>query len=330
MKYRLRESRKARLQLPPDICRPSRLGTFLFITYSVTLFVMPAAVCRSIAGSDLPLLIRALCVLPLLLLAQQGLHLLGWVGHEGMHLSLTRNRYMSAFLGIFFSSMVINFMEMGFAISHWNHHRYTNQPLDPDCALFARYQGFWGRLFLARFASNRQSLLATLRMAAGKPLEGNSPFPFSAVAIQRLAAFNLLCSVFWLSVYVAIAVYDPLSGLVSVALPHVLGLLYTGLRPYVEHAGTDTGKFTNARTRTAPFFSALYFFNNYHLEHHLYPAVPCYRLATVHRWLEEGGYLAAHRVHVESGVFAAYAHASASSSYPVGTPSADPPLDLWV
>src|SRR5262245_12399463 len=217
MKYRLSESRSARLHLPPEIYRPSRLGAFIFITYSVALFVIPAALCRLFAGSNLPLLVRALWLLPVLLLAQQGLHLLGWVGHEGMHLSLTRNRYISASLGIFFSSMVISFLEMGFAISHWNHHRYTNQPLDPDCALFARYQGFWRRLFLARFASNRQCLLATLRMAAGKPLERNTPFPFSAVAIQRLAAFNLLCSVFWLSVYVAIAVYDPLSGLVSVA-----------------------------------------------------------------------------------------------------------------
>ena len=47
------------------------------------------------------------------------------------------------------------------------------------------------------------------------------------------------------------------------------------------------------------------------------------------RDLTEGGYLAAHRVHIESRVFAAYAHASASSRYPTGLPSDDPPLDLW-
>src|SRR5262245_56980980 len=180
MKYRLSESRSARLHLPPEIYRPSRLGAFIFIAYSVALFVIPAALCRLFAGSDLSLPVRALCLLPVLLLAQQGLHLLGWVGHEGMHLSLTRNRYISAVLGIFFSSMVINFMEMGFAIGHWNHNRYTNQPLDPDCALFARHRGFWRRLFLARFASNRAYLRATLQMAAGKPLDHDYSFPFSA------------------------------------------------------------------------------------------------------------------------------------------------------
>jgi beta-carotene hydroxylase len=319
----------ARPRLPAEIYRPSPLGAFVFVAYSVTLFVMPAALCRLVAGLDLPLLFRALWLLPLLFLAQQGLHLLGWVGHEGMHLSLSHNRYVSAILGIFFSSMVISFMEMGFAIDHWNHHRYTNQSLDPDCRLFAPYQGFWRRLFLARFASNRHHHLVTLRMAAGKPLEQDYPFPFSTATVRGLAVFNLGCSILWLSAYMAIALYDPLAGLVSIALPHGLSLLYTGLRPYVEHAGTETEMFANARTRTAPFFTALYFFNNYHLEHHLYPSVPCYRLAMVHRWLEEGGYFAAHRVHIESGVLAAYAHARANSRYPAGSPSKDPPVDLW-
>jgi beta-carotene hydroxylase len=318
-----------RPKLSPEIYRPSRVGAFVFITYSLALFVIPAALSRLIAGSDLPMVVRALGLLPLLLLAQQGLHLLGWVGHEGMHLSLTRNRYVSAILGIFFSSMVINFMEMGFAIGHWDHHRYTNQPLDPDCKLFARYQGFWRRLFLARFASNRHYNVATLRMAAGKALEKDYAFPFSAGTIRALAVFNLLCSMLWLSAYIVITLYDPLAGLISIALPHGLGLLYTGLRPYVEHAGTDTEMFANARTRTAPIFTALYFFNNYHLEHHLYPSVPCYRLALVHRRLEEGGYLAPNGAHIESGVLAAYAHAKSKSRYPTGSLSEEPPVDLW-
>jgi len=87
-----------------------------------------------------------------------------------LHLSLARNRYLSAGLGIFFSSMIINFMEMGWAAGHWNHHRYTNQPEDPDCKRFARYQSFWRRLLFARLASNRANLVNTVRMASSKPL----------------------------------------------------------------------------------------------------------------------------------------------------------------
>jgi fatty acid desaturase len=114
-------------RLPPELYRPSWFGAAAFISYSVALFIVPAALSRFIVGNDLPMAIGLIAALPLLLLAQQGLHLLGWVGHEGLHLSLARNRHVSTGLGIFFSSMIINFMEVGWATSHRNHHRYTNQ-----------------------------------------------------------------------------------------------------------------------------------------------------------------------------------------------------------
>jgi beta-carotene hydroxylase len=88
-------------RLPPELYRPSRFGAAAFISYSVALFIVPAALSRFIVGTDLPMAIRLIAALPLLLLAQQGLHLLGWVGHKGLHLSLARNRYVSARLGIF-------------------------------------------------------------------------------------------------------------------------------------------------------------------------------------------------------------------------------------
>jgi hypothetical protein len=100
-------------QLPPELCRPSRFGAAAFIGYAVALLVVPAALARLVAGTDIPVAVSVIASVPLWLLAQQGLHLLGLVGHEGLHLSLARNRYLSAGLGIFFSSMIINFMEMG-------------------------------------------------------------------------------------------------------------------------------------------------------------------------------------------------------------------------
>jgi beta-carotene hydroxylase len=131
------------------------------------------------------------------------------VGHEGLHLSLARNRYLSAGLGIFFSSMIINFMEMGWAAGHWNHHRYTNQPEDPDCKLFARYQSFWRRLLFARLASNRANLVNTVRMASSKPLGYAYHLPFVPGAIRMLARFNIACSLSWFSVYVAMPASTP-------------------------------------------------------------------------------------------------------------------------
>ena len=164
---------------------------------------------------------------------------------------------------------------------------YQPSLADPDCKLFARYQSFWRRLLFARLASNRVNLANTVRMALGKPLGYAYNLPFPPGAIRMLAGFNIACSLCGFRYTLAIACFDPLTGLVCHR--HTLtswGSLYTGLRPYVEHAGTGAGPFRDARTRTSPFFSILYFFNNYHLEHHLYPWVPCYRLPAVHRYLE--------------------------------------------
>jgi beta-carotene hydroxylase len=124
------------------------------------------------------------------------------------------------------------------------------------------------------------------------------------------------------------ACFDPLTGLVAIGAPHLLGFMYTGLRPYVEHAGTVPGPFRDARTRTSPFFSILYFFNNYHLEHHLYPWVPCYRLPAVHRYLERLGYFRDPDVAIEPGILAAYSHVTAQSRYPGGIRSDVPPAEL--
>ena len=43
------------------------------------------------------------------------------------------------------------------------------------------------------------------------------------------------------------------------------------------------------RTNSSPLLTLLYFGNNFHLEHHLYPGVPCYRLPAVHSHLKSLG-----------------------------------------
>jgi len=61
---------------------------------------------------------------------------------------------------------------------------------------------------------------------------------------------NIFCSLFWIVVYVTITINNPLTGIVSIVLPHIL-VIHTGLRSYIEHAGTKIGAFHNSRTRTS-------------------------------------------------------------------------------
>jgi fatty acid desaturase len=88
------------------------------------------------------------------------------------------------------------------------------------------------------------------------------------------------------------------------------------VRPYIEHAGTGVGLFQDARTYSSPLMTALFAGNNYHLEHHLYPSIPCYRLPALHRHLEAAGYYAAAPVAVEPTLRGALAHIRARWRYP--------------
>lgn len=91
-----------------------------------------------------------------------------------------------------------------------------------------------------------------------------------------------------------------------------LGIIAHALGLFVVPAAL--ARLTQARTRTSPFFTALFLGTNYHLEHHLYPSVPCYRLPRVHRILQEQGLLS--EAHVETTIRGAYRHATAMSQYP--------------
>ncbi|QRN94336.1 fatty acid desaturase [Archangium violaceum] len=303
-------------RLPRELYTPSLVGGASFIGYAVGLFVVPAWLAVELVSSPVALALRIPGVLALLLVAQQGVHLLGWVGHEGFHFNLHRNRYVSALLGIFFSSMVLSFFQVGVGPTHWVHHRYTNRPEDPDWRIFSRYQTLGRRLLLGRAQANRVFLRNLLKVALGRELDFPHVVPFRPAELRALAWVNIACSLLWLSVYVAITVRSPLAGLVGILLPHVLGFFFSGPRPYVEHAGTGVGQGRDARTCSSKFMTVLFMGNNFHLEHHLYPAIPCYRLPSVHRYLTEQGFFEREGIPIETTVRGAYAHASGRSRYP--------------
>jgi fatty acid desaturase len=106
---------------------------------------------------------------------------------------------------------------------------------------------------------------------------------------------------------------------VGVGAPHVLGILLSGTRPYLEHADTGLGTFQQARSYCSPIMTALFAGNNFHLEHHLYPSVPCFRLPAVHRWLRDAGVFEGPGVAVEPGFFSALGFTRAAARYPEGS-----------
>ncbi len=296
--------------LPAAWYEKSALGTACFIAYATALYLGCALLFAwVVSSSGWPLAVRVVAGLPLALLSGQGLHLLGWAGHDGFHFNLHRNRKVSATLGLITASAIAGFMQVGLAVSHWNHHRDTNRDGDPDLDLFGPQRTLLSRMFALRARNNRVYLQNTFAAIRGQPLARyKESLPFSREVTRRFALLNVALAAAWLAFYVAVSVTWPALGL-GILTSHLALTVYSGLRPYAEHSGTKSGDFVDARTRSHPVFTVLNFGNNFHLEHHLYPSVPCYRLGKVHRLLKASGVLDRAGSAVEGGILPMLRHA---------------------
>ena len=295
-----------RPSIPAKFYRPSLLGTTIFIVYAVTLFVFPAFLCRILATSNNPLVLKLFLIIPLTIIAGYGVLLVGIIGHEGFHLSLHRNKLVSAILGLFFASAVVTYFDMGAMMRHWSHHRFTNQPSDPDIQILAPLKTWWQRLLFARLLLNFHHFTTTLNTALGRPWPFPYMMPFQLSTVRKLCWLNFIFALLWMSFYVGVTLYDPLTGLFSIVLPMFSLLFVSGCQSYIDHAGLSDDIFHNSWSRTSPLMTILYFGTNYHLEHHLYPGVPCYRLPKIHKLLKENGFYDQVKPSIEPSFFGAY------------------------
>lgn len=297
--------------LPPEWYQPSLLGTTALILYAVAVCVVPGALCRVVATSFDSLPLRIMIMLPLTILTAFGFQLLVFVGHEGAHISLHRNKMVSVLLGLFFASSIVTYFEMGFAVNHWNHHRFTNQASDPDIQAVKHLKKWWQRILFTRPAYHLLYFKTAIGIASGNTWPLPYRMPFSILTARILCWTNFAFSLFWFSLYIGITLYDPLTGLFSIALPMTVTMLIGACQVYIDHAGTSDELFRNAWSRTSLLMTILYFGTNYHLEHHLYPGVPCYRLYKVHKLLKERGIYEQVNANIEPSFFASYRNVAA-------------------
>ena len=225
-------------------------------------------------------------------ISAHGLQRLGMVGHDGTHFNLHPDKFTSALLGMAVAALVPFHVDIGFAVHHADHHRFTNTDRDPDAVLFSQFKSFWSRLFLARMAATCRYISTVFKLATRTwPADTPIHVGLSIDELVRLARLNILASAVVLSVYVGIGIAQPVVGVFGLLLPFLALVMISGLRPYIEHQGTGTDKLHMARTWASPLLDILYGDNNYHLAHHMYPGVPNYRLKAFHQWLQENGSL---------------------------------------
>jgi len=178
---------------------------------------------------------------------------------------------------------------------HLKHHRYAQSEEDPDLPLSKKYPVSKASLRrkLFRDITGQTYLrlrLATLRMKKGETpgIEGSdafqktSPWPY---LITNTIIFAALFSIGYWWLYFALWL-GPLMTWFFVVLR---------LRNITEHAMTtyDNNPLTHARTTYTNIFEKIFFgpyWVNYHVEHHAYMFVPCYRLKALHRDMKQAGH----------------------------------------
>ena len=213
--------------------------------------------------------------------------------HELGHGTVFRTKFLNAFfVRIFAFFGWINF-EM-FEASHARHHRYTlHQPDDLEVTLpmkvlvkdffkqgFVNFPGFWWNLkYISRIACGRLQGDWELALFPESSPERRAPVNWARTVLAGHAVILLFSAYFHLWLLPVVTTFAPLYG----------GWLFF-LCNNTQHIGLqdDVNDFRLCcRTFTVnPFVEFLYWHMNYHTEHHMYAAVPCYKLGQLHRLIE--------------------------------------------
>ncbi len=194
--------------------------------------------------------------------------------HEGMHGVLFRRRRLNRWASVALGGCVL----VGFTayrVMHIRHHRYLGGPRDPD-----DYDNY---------STNPRLVWALhfVRLAAGAYLYVLL-MPFLAARHGRRAERQRVAAEYavLLAAWAAAAAVVPWHVLGwSWLLPLCVVAAMTNVRGFTQHGIADAhDPFLASRSmHPNPVVSFLLLHENLHLEHHLFPEVPSYHLAAVHR-----------------------------------------------
>lgn len=241
-------------------------------------------------------------------------HALFILAHEAAHYRLFRNRALNDALGRLIGMAGAISMPT-YRVIHRLHHNHLYTDEDPDTAIHGGYPRgtayLWKKLGQDAIGWNAWKTFAYFFGApaindetrrAARPLDDTSPQLRRAARADRWFVVG-----FQVGVPIMCAIFGGWRGLAEYALFWLVPMLTVlqpilRLRAICEHgAVTDLASpLTAARTnrtagRAANVLGRWLLFPhhvNFHLEHHLYPAVPHYRLPALHKLLSEKGALA--------------------------------------
>jgi len=216
--------------------------------------------------------------------------------HDAAHRALTRSAKLNDFLGQWLAAKPLGVDMPAYRAYHLKHHAHVQSEKDPDLGLSAPFpitreslrrkivrdltgQTFWKQRkaqFLGALGPKDRPLPHRLRHLAERL------GPFYAINLALLAGLSLLGHwyLYFLLWLLPLATWN---------------MMITRVRNIAEHACVpkDEDPFLNARTTYADPVTRLVlapYWVNYHVEHHMFMWVPCYRLPALHKMLIAKGY----------------------------------------
>jgi fatty acid desaturase len=218
-------------------------------------------------------------------------HALAILMHDGTHYLLFKNRRLNAVISELFLAWPLFISARGYRPSHFAHHRHVNTEKDPD---LLRKQGnaewdfpkTWGAL-LAMLAKDvfglntHQQFLELADLASDQSNSGAGGGRFYAAA--RLLYYGVILAAItyfrWWPMFLLLWVVPILTWLKMIMR----------VRSIAEHLAIENDHaYTRTRTTLPSLLERIFVAPrhvNFHLEHHLYPSVPFFRLPRLHALL---------------------------------------------
>jgi fatty acid desaturase len=208
--------------------------------------------------------------------------------HDAAHGALHANGRVNDWVGEWLCAAPVGARLDSYRAYHLKHHRFTEQPEDPDLPLSAPFPisraSLWRKMVRdltgQTFLKQRAAQLFGGRKAGEVVNASTAHF----LIVNAMLVLALTLAGYWWA-YFAL-------WLVPMAtwLP-----LVTRLRNIAEHACVKAkdDPFTHARTTYANILERLFiapFWVHFHAEHHVFMHVPCYRLERMHKMLMAKGY----------------------------------------
>lgn len=201
--------------------------------------------------------------------------------HDATHYTLFRSRALTWVFGIV--TMIPIFASfVAFKEDHLEHHRFNRSPRDPDAFTMGRRGPLDFLVFYAYLLAG--AVLSFVHF--------NLLYPLRRFG-RRQWAIHLFETALKIGVYWLVLSWAHRHGVLVPALelwlwPIFFFSLFNSMRFIAEHYGTpwDSGPFAGTRTVTSNPVHAFFWNNiNWHIGHHVYPAVPWYNLVELHRLL---------------------------------------------